>query len=61
VIWVTNTGGSVFTVTLPNGVNGAGDGRPPVYFSTNGANNDLKILVEHVGVTRTNSSAQHYW
>lgn len=61
VLWVTNTGASVFTVTLPSGVNGAGDGRPPVYYSTNGANQRLKILVEHTGVDGTNSSAQHYW
>jgi len=61
VIWVTNTGASVFSITLPNGVQSEGQGRPPVYYSTNGANQDLKILVEHTGVSRTNSSAQHYW
>lgn len=61
VIWVTNTGASVFTVTLPGGVNGAGDGHPPVYYSTNGAQQKLKILVEHNGSGDTNSAAQHYW
>ncbi len=59
IMYVTNSGGTDFKVTMPNGVWGPpGSGSPPAFFCTNKML--TTILVQHYGQLMTNAIKQDY-